>query len=132
MRNLVLGALIGLVTAFIGTKVIGYTSAIAAPHQVFQILGATIGLFVWDTLIVQMLGFGILAFILSYCGVKFFDLGWLPTILFAFATTQIALFFLNGTVSHLYLPLNLVLPHLMVLILAFTIGGYIGSKEKDI
>jgi len=132
MRDLGFGVVIGVLVAIFGVTVTGYTSAIAAPIKLFQILDPSLGSLIWDVFVVQLLGFGVLSLVFAYFTVKQFALTWLLTVVVAFVSSQVVLYVMNGMeTSPVHQPMDF-LPHLLVLVTMLSLGGYWGAREKNI
>jgi len=75
LGGFIFGALVGLVLSIICVQTIGYTAAIAMPSSIANLItGSAIGTiiaYLWEILIVQFIGAGIVALALTYAAIKF-------------------------------------------------------------
>lgn len=78
LKNLIFGMLAGVFFVYVCTLTLGYTAAIVMPQWYLELMqGSTARaawFFVWDFFAVQLLGAGILCFMLVYLFVKLFNL----------------------------------------------------------
>jgi len=130
MKNLVYGLVLGSTVSIIGAYLTGYSAAIASPKSFFDIFPGLLGLLVWDTFVVQLLGFGIVAALCSFYVARRFDVSWPLVAVLAFFVVQLmlwVLFRLDGQNITL-----LMVPHWLVLLVSLFAGGYFGASRKGV
>ena len=81
LSSIFIGAILGVIVFLLATNLIGYTAAIVLPSSIstwateHSVIAPV--LFVWDILIIQLLGIGILVALSNYTLLKLSSLNWL-------------------------------------------------------
>lgn len=74
------GVAVGVFIAVVGTHLLGYTSAMVIPNALFhwtKTTGSVLGLITWDFLVVQLLGVGVLAALVTYLLAQYSTAKWI-------------------------------------------------------
>jgi len=116
-QNTLSSAVAGLALAFLGAYLTGYTSAFVMPISFANFMWA------WDILIVQFLGFGLLAIALSYLIAYLSKLNFLFSVIVTFIIAQVGLFFMAGN------NINLYWPNILTMLICLIIGWFIACKK---
>ena len=119
MREVTVGAAIGILVALAGAWIVGYLAAIST--QQLPALIDLVGLIGWELLIVQLPGFGVLAFFLCFLCIMLMKLEWRITVATGFVVSQVVLSLLSWP------HLNLYFLHLIPLGACMVIAGYAAS-----
>ena len=139
-KSLIVGAILGAIVFQIAIYFIGYTAAIALPSSLSNWAAersATIPvIFVWDLLVVQLLGVGILAALSTYVLLKLSYLKWLYVAIgFVTAETISSYSWLFSSSLHEHFSKNsylLFTPHFIVVCLCVFIAASLGSKSQKV
>ncbi|MBU2925844.1 hypothetical protein Q4506_06615 [Colwellia sp. 4_MG-2023] len=107
----------GLILGYLGAYLTGYTSAFSMPANFIKFM------WVWDILVVQFLGFGVLAILLSYSVAYFSKLNFFFSVIASFVIAQLNLFLMmDGNI-------NLYFPHILTMLTCLIIGWLIAIKR---
>ena len=79
-------------------------------------------MWVWDILVIQFLGFGVLAFSLAFIIVYFSKLNFLLSVLTVFVFAQFNLSLMSGS-------FNLYWPHIFTMLICLFTGWYVACKK---
>ena len=116
-KNTLSSVVAGLTLAILGAYLTGYTSAFTMPISFAKFMWA------WDILIVQFLGFGLLAIILSYSVAYLSKLNFLFSVIVTFVIAQVSLFFMMGSNMNLYWP------NILTMLICLIIGWFTACKK---
>ncbi|MBV1907813.1 MAG: hypothetical protein KUG78_00735 [Kangiellaceae bacterium] len=117
IKNTLSSVVAGLALAIIGAYLTGYTSAFVMPISFASFM------WVWDILIVQFLGFGLLAIALS-CLISYLSkFNFLFSVIVIFVIAQVGLFFMAGN------NINLYWPNILTMLICLIIGWLIACKK---
>jgi len=116
IKNILVSITAGLTLANIGTFLVGYTAAFVMPTSFANFMWA------WDILVVQLLGFGLLAIALAYLTVYLSKLNFSLSVLVVFIIAQLNLVFMDGSI-------NLYWPNILTMLICLFIGWYTACKK---
>jgi len=104
----------GILLAYWGAYLTGYTAAFVMPKSFVELM------WLWDILVVQFLGFGVLATILAFAHAKFFSGSLVKSLLVPFVISQIVLTY----------PFTYILywPHILVVFGSLSLGYWIAKS----
>ena len=111
-KNTLSSVVAGLILAILGAYLTGYTSAFAMPISFANFMWA------WDIFIVQFLGFGLLAIVLSYSVAYLSKFNFLFSVILTFVIAQLSLFFMMGSNMNLYWP------NILTILICLIIGWF--------
>lgn len=139
-KSIVAGAALGTIVFQIAIYFIGYTAAIVLPSSISnwaaEHSAITPVIFVWDLLVVQLLGIGVLAAVSTYTLLKLSSLKGIYVVLgFVAAETISSYSWLFLPSLHNRLSANsyiLFTPHFIVVCFCVFIASSLGSKNKII
>jgi len=139
-KSLIVGAILGAIVFQIAIYFIGYTSAITLPSSIASWAtknsATMLVIFVWDLLVVQLLGIGILATLSTYALLKLSSFKWLYVAIgFVTAETISSYSWLLTPSFHEHFSKNsysLFIPHFIVVCLCVFIAASFGSKNKKV
>lgn len=139
-KSVIVGTILGAIVFQIAIYFIGYTSAITLPSSIAGWAAknsATMHvIFVWDLLVVQLLGIGILAALSTYTLLKLSYLKWLYVAIgFVTAETISSYSWLLSPTLHEHFSKNsylLFTPHFIVVCLCVFIAASLGSKSQKV
>jgi hypothetical protein len=116
-KNILSSVVAGLILAILGVYLTGYTSALVMPTIFAGFMWA------WDILIVQFLGFGLLAIVLSYLVAYLSKLNFLCSVITIFVIAQLYLFFMMGG------NMNLFWPNILTMLICLFTGWFAACKK---
>ena len=116
-KNIFIGVLSGLLLAFVGVYLTGFTSALVMPTSFYSLI------WLWDILVVQFLGFGVLAVIISYMVTHKLKVGFTNSVIVTFIFAQFILIISMGNLSMLYLP------NISVMFGSLVIGWFVANRK---
>jgi|GEM_PF-2405798 len=140
ISSVIFGGTLGIIIFYIASFILGFTAAIPIPIDLVKSFKSNSVLwpflFLWDTLVVQFVGVGILVAIANYFIVKKSVVLWRH---FTVSFIVVEIIFAYSSMSALFsapiLPRNvffLYLPHFVVVVSCAYIAAYIGSKHKKV
>ncbi|MGB2739983.1 MAG: hypothetical protein WBC60_05430 [Cognaticolwellia sp.] len=115
-KNTLSSVVAGLILASLGAYLTGYTSAFAMPMSFAKFMWA------WDIFIVQFIGFGLLAILLSYSVAYLSKLNFLFSVIATFVIAQLSLFIMMGDSMNLYWP------NILTMLTCLVLGWFIACK----
>jgi len=122
MKNIIAGSFVGVAIALIGSYLIGFSSAIAVPKEVSEILSGSMFI-IWEVAVTQFLGYGVVSLLLMFIAVSLLKLNpWLSA-LTAIIVCEVMLFSIYPNNYTVYIP------HIFVLSLSAFLGGVFVSKK---
>jgi hypothetical protein len=123
MKQLGVGVSVGVLVALLGSYLTGYLSAVAVPEGI----GSSAVAHLLVELGTQLLGFGILSFVLMYFAAKLlYKKHWLVTAIVAVASVQVVLAVLSWPSYSFYLL------HVIVLAASIALGGAASARNKSL
>lgn len=84
--SLFIAGMFGLVLPWLGSYVLGFTAGFAVPQSFVNVT------WVWDIVVVQFLGFGLLAMLLAYLHATYFRGSLLTSVMVLFLVCQLAIY----------------------------------------
>jgi len=78
-KDIGIGLVAGVVLLTLGVNSIGILAAVAVPESLIEGGGVVLKHIIWDILVVQVIGIGILSAMISYLSVRFLSNSWLKT-----------------------------------------------------
>lgn len=129
LKTIITAMVVGVMLINIGVFLTGYTAAISAPMWLFEFLPGLAALLIWDSIVVQFLGFGIAAILLSYFANWIFALSWKLFVVVVFVVVQVPL--LNQMDFQYENSLLIWLPHWVVLVTCLFCGSRAGAKRTS-
>ncbi|WP_444930776.1 hypothetical protein ACJJIF_03045 [Microbulbifer sp. SSSA002] len=124
MKNIIAGIMIGLVTGYLGTLIIGYSAAIAMPNF-FKTLPSGSSPILWDILVIQSLNYGLLIFTFSFLAYKLVNLHPWATSAIAIIACEATLYFFHPSEYTLYAP------HILALVLFSPLSALFSKKNTS-
>ncbi|MEW5248278.1 hypothetical protein [Microbulbifer discodermiae] len=91
MKSTVAGVLIGLITAYLGVILTGYSAAIAIPEAIANFISGR-SFLLWEIFVTQLLGYGLSVFVLILAAAKLLNVNPWVTSVVAFITCEFALY----------------------------------------
>ncbi len=139
IKSVLAGAILGVAVFMVATYAIGFTAAIAMPKGLaewaLQNSLAALVLFLWDLVIVNLFGIGLLSFAAVFILVKFSSLNWKWIAAgFVIAETLVAyaeLFLLSIRSPTPVGNLFLMLPHFLVVVICVFAAARLATKWKS-
>jgi len=116
-KNTLSSVAVGLIIAFLGAYLIGFTFAFTMPSGIVNFMWA------WDILVVQFLGFGLLAIVSSYSVAYLTKHNFLFSVIATFIIAQISLFLMAAN------NLNLYWPNILTVLVCLNIGWFVACKK---
>ena len=124
MKDLAMGILIGLVIAYLGVYLTGFSAAIAVPEKVGEILSATTFV-VWEIAVTQFLGYGVVTFLVLFLAIKLMKLNPWVSAMAAVIACEAALLAAYSSTYMIYIP------HILVLIVCATCGAFLAQRHAN-
>jgi len=118
-KNILSSVVAGLILAILGAYLTGYTSALVMPTIFTRLMWA------WDILIVQFLGFGLLAIALSYSVAYLSKLNFLCSVITIFVIAQLYLYLMMGG------NMNLFWPNILTMFICLLTGWFAACKKNE-
>lgn len=125
MKNVFVGVVIGVVVAYLGVYFTGFAAAIAVPEVVAEILSGR-GFVVWEIVVTQFLGYGVIVFLLVFFSVRSLRLNPYVAALAAVLSCEAVLF---GTHTSQYI---FYMPHLIVLIFCAVLAAFLAIRQGNV
>jgi len=124
MKQMVSAVLVGLVSAFLGVLFTGYSAAIAIPYG---LVGFFTGwrMLLWDTLVVQLLGYGITILLLTFLVTRLLKLNPWITAAGVVIVCEGALAVAYPSIFFLHMP------HIIVVVSCSFLGAYTSQRMAN-
>ena len=118
-KNVFISLVSGIVLAMLGVYFTGFTASFAMPSSLANMMWA------WDIFVVQFLGFGVLAIMLSYLVAYLSKLSFVYSVLAIFVIAQFVLFLITGNLFSIYIA------NILTMFTCLTLGWFVACKKFD-
>jgi len=122
VKATLLGILAGVVLAYVGAYLTGYTAAMALPSFIANDTSGIL-IYLWEMAVTQFLGFGLAAFVLVYLTIRLVRLSTWVFLIVVFIVCELSLSLMPSSYFDFYMP------HYIVVIACLFLGAFLASRN---